>query len=78
LSYADVWHPRWKATVNGRRVRVERANLAYKAVALDRGANVVEFRFDPGRARDILLKLYAVEGLLVVGLAAWLTARLGV
>ncbi|MBI1953296.1 MAG: hypothetical protein HYS41_04150, partial [Candidatus Omnitrophica bacterium] len=28
--YSDVWHPFWKAKVNGRPVPVARANLAYK------------------------------------------------
>ncbi len=51
LMYADVWHPGWKATVNGRPATVERAFLAYKAVRLSGGGNVVEFRFhDPVRS----------------------------
>lgn len=45
LSYADVWHPSWRATVNGAPVRVERSSLAYKAVGLVPGENTVEFRF---------------------------------
>lgn len=45
LYYADVWHPFWKATVNGHRATVLRANLAYKAVLLDNGLNHVQFRF---------------------------------
>lgn len=51
MMYADVWHPGWTATVNERPVPVERAFLAYKAVKLEPGANVVRFRFrDPVRA----------------------------
>jgi hypothetical protein len=45
LSYADVWHPSWHATVNGKRVPVYRANMAYKAIAIDGGENLIEFRF---------------------------------
>jgi hypothetical protein len=45
LSYADVWHPSWRATVNGKRVPVYRANMAYKAVPIEGGENLVEFRF---------------------------------
>ena len=45
LSYADVWHPSWQATVNGKRVPVYRANMAYKAIAIDDGENLIEFRF---------------------------------
>jgi hypothetical protein len=45
LSYADVWHPSWATTVNGKRVPVYRANMAYKAVPLEGGENLIEFRF---------------------------------
>jgi hypothetical protein len=45
LLYCDVWHPGWRAQVNGRPVPVERAQIAYKAVPLEAGENVVEFRF---------------------------------
>jgi len=45
LYYADCWHPFWSARVNGRPSRLYKANLAYKAVPLAAGDNVVEFRF---------------------------------
>jgi hypothetical protein len=45
LYYADCWHPFWSATVNGKASRVYKANLAYKAVALEGGENIVRFRF---------------------------------
>jgi hypothetical protein len=45
LYYADAWHPSWQATVNGKNVAVSKANLAYKAVPLNEGENVVHFRF---------------------------------
>jgi uncharacterized membrane protein YfhO len=45
LSYADVWHHSWQATVNGKRVPVYRANMAYKAIPIENGDNVIEFRF---------------------------------
>jgi hypothetical protein len=49
LYYADVWHPGWRAWVNERETLVFRANLAYKAVPLETGANTVRFRFQsPG------------------------------
>jgi hypothetical protein len=44
LAYADCWHPGWRATVDGVPQAVRRANLAYKAVPLHAGRNVVEFR----------------------------------
>ncbi len=45
LAYADAWHADWRATVDGSPTPVERANLAYKAVRLHAGRNLVEFRF---------------------------------
>jgi len=45
LLYCDVWHPSWKAEVNGKAVPVVRGQIAYKAVPLEAGENVVEFRF---------------------------------
>ncbi len=48
LFYSDVWHPFWKARVNGRTVPVYRANAAYKAVRLDPGKNEVLFYFESG------------------------------
>src|SRR6185295_7361422 len=51
LMYADVWHPGWTASVNDQSVPVERAFLAYKAVKLAPGSNLVQFRFrDPLRS----------------------------
>jgi hypothetical protein len=49
LYYADCWHPFWHAIVNGREVRDYKANLAYKAVRLDQGENLVHFRFQSTR-----------------------------
>ncbi len=45
LYYCDVWHPYWQAIVNGETAKIERANLAYKAVALKRGVNNIRFHF---------------------------------
>ena len=45
MMYSDVWDPNWSATVNGKEVAVAKANLAYKAVALQPGTNKVHFNF---------------------------------
>ncbi len=47
--YSDVWHPNWRAAVNGKLVPVFRANLAYKAVPLEAGENRVHFFFESKR-----------------------------
>ncbi|MCX5848978.1 MAG: hypothetical protein NTW65_05970 [Deltaproteobacteria bacterium] len=43
LLYSDVWHPFWRATVNGEETPVYKANLAYKAIKLEKGFNKVHF-----------------------------------
>jgi len=45
LFYSDVWHPLWRATVNGKNTPVFKANLAYKAVKIEPGPNKVHFYF---------------------------------
>ena len=45
MFYSDVWHPFWKAKVNGRPVKVFKANLAYKAIPLVKGQNKIHFYF---------------------------------
>ncbi|MBI5750519.1 MAG: hypothetical protein HZA59_00030 [Hydrogenophilales bacterium] len=46
LLYADVWHPSWRATINGSPSAIYRANLAYKAIPLNPGTNRIELQFD--------------------------------
>ena len=75
LFYADVWHPQWKATVNGKSVPVLRANLAYKAVPLITGVNNVQFNFySPGLA--FLQGLIGICSLGWIGAVGWLLKRL--
>lgn len=45
MLYSDVWHPLWKAKINNEGVAVYKADLAYKAINLKRGINLVEFYF---------------------------------
>jgi hypothetical protein len=46
MVYSDVWHPFWKAYINGEHADVYRANLAYKAVQLFPGHNLVHFAYE--------------------------------
>jgi len=48
LVYADAWHPGWHATVNGKEVPIAKAYLAFKAVYLEKGKNIVRFFFGNG------------------------------
>ena len=66
LLYSDVWHPLWRATVNGKDTPVYKANLAYKAVKLDKGFNKVHFYF---KSRLIVCSLFYLR--LKCALLAW-------
>ncbi len=67
MSYADVWHPSWRATINGQPVPVYQADLAYKAVRLAPGTNIVHFHF----GSRIVSMLWAIVSL---NAALWLGA----
>ncbi len=45
LVFAETWYPGWSATVNGARVPLLRANLAFQAVAVPAGESEVVFRY---------------------------------
>jgi len=45
LYYADAWHPRWKAYVDGMRVAVIKTNIGYKSIVVPPGESEVAFRF---------------------------------
>lgn len=48
LVLADTYYPGWKAFVDGREARIQRANYLFRAVYLEAGSHTVEFVFDPG------------------------------
>lgn len=73
LYYADCWHPFWSATVNGKPATVYKANLAYKAVALTAGDNLVQFRFHSTKTAFVIDALNwngAIWFVLVIALLA--------
>jgi hypothetical protein len=47
LLLNDVWHPWWRATLDGRPVDILRADVIFRAVALPPGAHQVRFTFAP-------------------------------
>ena len=74
LSYADIWHPFWQATVNGRRVPVYQGEMAYKAVPLSPGDNVVQFRFHTPFF-SILSACVAADAALWLCMICWMIMR---
>jgi hypothetical protein len=43
----DSWYPGWSATVDGKPVTIERANLAFRAVHVPQGMHVVRWTYRP-------------------------------
>jgi hypothetical protein len=43
----DVWHPWWRASVDGKPAEILKANVLFRAVAVPPGKHVVRFTFHP-------------------------------
>jgi uncharacterized membrane protein YfhO len=45
LVLSDRYYPGWRADINGKPARIERANVVVRAVAVPPGRHIVTFRF---------------------------------
>jgi hypothetical protein len=75
LLYSDVWHPLWRATVNGKDTPVYKANLAYKAVQLDPGLNKVHFYFK-SRLMSVIYLIFGLNALCWLGIILYLNGKI--
>ena len=47
LVLSEIYYPGWKAYDNGKKVKVLKANYILRAIYLEEGEHMVEFRYDP-------------------------------
>ena len=47
LVLSDLYYPGWKATVDGKEVKIFRANYLVRALELDPGTHIIRFFYDP-------------------------------
>jgi hypothetical protein len=59
LVLNDVWHPWWRATIDGAPTEILRANVIFRAVVLPPGAHMVRFSFAPfsGLATELAARI---------------------
>lgn len=70
LVVANTWYPGWKVSVDGERVPLYQANLAFRGVYIPPGGADVTFSYTPRRT-GISLTLSIVSLFLTVALIAW-------
>jgi hypothetical protein len=59
LLLTDVWHPWWRAEIDGRSTGILKADVLFRAVAVPSGRHIVRFTFHPfkGALAELLSKL---------------------
>jgi len=75
LVFTEVWYPGWKATVDGKQVKIYRVNYCQRGIWLKRGFHRVRLKFKPSAwyiGRDITL---GTMGLMVALLALGLIRK---
>ena len=67
LVLTDTWYPGWQATLDGNRVTIIRANVAFRAITIPNGQHTIIFTYRPSS-----LRVGAIITLLSLAIAATL------
>lgn len=64
LVLNDVWHPWWRATVDGKTTQILKANVIFRAVVVPAGKHMVRFTFHPfaGAFAELSARLRTLSG----------------
>jgi hypothetical protein len=60
LYYADAWHPKWHAYVDGKPVFIFKSNLGYKSVIIPPGESEVVFEFGDAATKLLFHAIVAI------------------
>jgi hypothetical protein len=71
MQYSDTWHPSWKAQINGQLQKLYIGSLAYKAVPLRQGKNIIRLYVE-SKPVEWLYDFFMVSSLVWMVLLIWL------
>ena len=71
MQYSDTWHPSWKAKINGQLQKLYIGSLAYKALPLQPGKNMVRLYVE-SKPVEWLYGFFMVSSLVWTALLIWL------
>ena len=73
LFISDLFYPGWKAYIDGREVKILRANYAFRAVEVPQGKHIVNFVYQPTSFTfGTILSLFSIGILLIVGILIYM------
>ncbi len=77
LVLSDAWYPGWQAMMDGQQAEIYRANVLFRAVAVDAGEHRIVFAFRPASVRaGGIVSVVGMVGWFVCWLVSWLVSWL--